>query len=116
MRTEELKNDWKKVVALFSQKFADGDELDLDAMLFLIGVQEVGIGYKRYKKDEKIDLIHVAICRLLMPYGYYEYSGIDDQGWPHYKTIETLPSLKPGEQSVLMKQAIVKYSKANNWI
>lgn len=116
MRTEELKNDWNKVVALFSQKFADGDELDLDAMLFLIGVQEVGIGYKRYKKDEKVDLIHVAICRLLVPYGYYEYVGIDDQGWPHYNALETLPSLKPGEQSVLMKQAIVKYSKENKWI
>ena len=116
MRTEKLRQEWDKVVELFSKKFADGAEMDIDAMLFLIGVQEVGSGYKRYKKDEKIDLMHVAICRLLVPYGYYEYMGIDDQGWPHYKPLELLPSLKPGEQSLLMKQAIVKYAKDNDWL
>ena len=53
--------------------------------------------------------MHIAICRLLEPFGYYEFEYFDDQGWPHYKTLEQLPPLKAGEQSVLMKEAIVQY-------
>ncbi len=33
----------------------------------------------------------------------------DEDGWPHYKVLEQLPPLKAGEQSVLMKEAIVQY-------
>ena len=34
---------------------------------------------------------------------------VDKEGWPHYKVKEELPPLKAGEQSVLMKEAIVNY-------
>ena len=61
------------------------------------------------KKDEKIELMHIAICRLLEPYGYYEFEFFDNDGWPHYKVKEELPPLKAGEQAVLMKEAIVNY-------
>jgi hypothetical protein len=33
----------------------------------------------------------------------------DEDGWPHYSVKEELPTLKSGEQSVLMKEAIVSY-------
>jgi hypothetical protein len=52
----------------------------------------------------------------LEPYGYYEFEYFDEDKWPHYKTIETLPSLKAGEQSVLMKEAIVNYFMENGYI
>ena len=55
--------------------------------------------------------MHIAICRLLEPYGYYEFDFFDEEGWPHFKSNETLPNLKAGEQTVLMKEAIVKYFK-----
>ena len=64
---------------------------------------------RNIKKDEKLDLMHIAICRLLEPFGYYEFDYFDDQGWPHYKILEQLPPLKAGEQSVLMKEALVQY-------
>ena len=53
--------------------------------------------------------MHIAICRLLEPFGYYEFDYFDDDGWPHYKILESLPPLKAGEQTVLMKQAIIQY-------
>ena len=53
--------------------------------------------------------MHIAICTLLAPYGYYEYEGLDKDGWPHWKVNEKLPSLKPGNQLQLMKQAVVDY-------
>jgi hypothetical protein len=44
-----------------------------------------------------------------MPYGYYELTGLDEEGWPHYRLKEKLPALKAGEQSVLIKEAIIRY-------
>ena len=116
MRDDLLKTRWTAVKELFSTRFADGDEMDLDGILFLIGIQEAGKGNKRYKKDEKIDVMHVAICTLLIPYGYYEFEGLDEQGWPHFRATATLPNLKPGEQAVLMKEAVVNYALENEWI
>ncbi len=113
---QNLKENWEQVVSIISEKFADGDRLDLDAIIYLIGVQELGVGAKKFKKDEKLNLMHIAICRLLEPYGYYEFDYFDDDGWPHYKTKEELPTLKPGEQSILMKESIVQYFKEKELI
>lgn len=108
-RDEQLKQRWDALVTILSDRFADGDRLDLDAIIYLIGVQELGKIKKKFKKDEKINLMHIAICRLLEPYGYYEFSFFDEDGWPHYTVKEQLPPLKAGEQAVLMKEAIVSY-------
>lgn len=108
-RDEELKNRWEAVVNLLSNRFADGQALDLDAVIYLVGVQELGQLHRKFKKDEKLNLMHIAICRLLEPFGYYTFDYFDDDGWPHYKILEQLPPLKAGEQSVLMKEAIVHY-------
>ena len=108
-RDQQLKERWDLVVKKLSHQFADGDVLDLDAIIYLIGVQELGQLNRRFKKDQKLDLMHIAICKLLSPYGYYELDFVDNEGWPHYKMLETLPHLKAGEQSILMKEAIVNY-------
>ncbi len=108
-RDKQLKKRWELVVQKLSNQFADGDTLDLDAIIYLIGVQELGQLQRTYKKDQKLDLMHIAICKLLAPYGYYELDFVDKDGWPHYKNLEPLPYLKAGEQSVLMKEAIVNY-------
>ncbi|WP_333693387.1 hypothetical protein [Flavobacterium sp.] len=115
-RDTQLKERWENVVNILSNQFADGDELDLDAIIYLIGVQELGKVKQTFKKDEKINLMHIAICRLLEPYGYYEFDFYDNDGWPHYKVKEELPPLKAGEQTVLMKEAIVHYFLDNELI
>ncbi len=112
MNREELKKEWDELVLSASKRFADGEEMDLDGILFLIGVQELGMSLRKFKKDEKLNLMHIAICTVLEPYGYYKFMGRDQDGWPHFEVIEKLPALKPGEQSVLMKEAVVKYFKA----
>jgi len=108
-RDEKLKSRWEQLVQILSQRFADGETLDLDGIIYLIGLQEYGKFKRKFKKDEKINLMHIAICRLLEPYGFYEFDFQDEDGWPHYKVKELLPPLKAGEQSVLMKEAIVNY-------
>lgn len=108
-RDIQLKERWDYLVEKLSEKFSDGDPLELDAIIYLVGVQELGQYHRKYKKDDKLDLMHIAICRLLEPYGFYEFSFFDEDGWPHYNVLEELPSLKAGEQTVLMKEAIVFY-------
>ena len=115
-RDEQLKERWEIVVEKLSAQFADGDELDLDAIIYLIGIQELGQIHRTFKKDQKLELMHIAICKLLEPYGFYEFDFVDDDGWPHYKVKEELPHLKAGEQSVLMKEAIVNYFVETNYI
>jgi hypothetical protein len=108
-RDIQLKERWEKVVEILSNQFAEGEQLDLDAIIYLIGVQELGKFKRVFAKDEKVNLMHIAICRLLEPYGYYEFDFVDKDGWPHYKVKEELPPLKAGEQTILMKDAIVNY-------
>ena len=108
-RDTQLKERWEQLVTILSDQFSQGEDLDLDAIIYLIGVQELGKAHREFKKDEKLNLMHIAICRLLEPYGFYEFEFFDEEGWPHYKVKEELPALKAGEQSVLMKEAIVNY-------
>jgi hypothetical protein len=115
-RDEELKARWQTLERKLSHQFADGDELQLDAIIYLVGVQELGQPHARLKKDDKVNLMHVAICTLLEPFGYYEFDFYDDDGWPHFKFLEPLPPLKAGEQTIIMKEAIVSYFVDKNYI
>ena len=110
-----LKDQWNYLTKELSQQFYDGDILNLDSIIYLIGVQELGQGKRVFKKDEKVNLMHIAICKLLEPYGYYEFDFFDKDGWPHYKLITDLPNLKHGEQTVLMKEAIIHYFEGLNF-
>lgn len=115
-RDFKLKERWEVLVLKLSDQFSDGDPLELDGIIYLIGVQEKGNYHRNYKKDDKINLMHIAICKLLEPYGYYEFEYFDEEGWPHYIVKENLPPLKAGEQSVLMKEAIVNYFLEREYI
>lgn len=106
-----LNQEWEKIVRNLSEKFSDGDPLQLDSIIYLIGIQELGKGPEDFSKDDKINLMHIAVCRLLEPQGYYQFDKLDNDGWPHYKLKKELPVLKPTEQENLMKEAIIRYFK-----
>ena len=108
-RDIQLKERWEQLVSLLSDQFSQGEDLDLDAIIFLIGVQELGKVHQTFKKDEKVNLMHIAICRLLAPYGFYEFDYVDQEGWPHYKLIENPPAESLQKQELLLKQHIIAY-------
>ena len=108
-RDQKLKERWEKLVAVLSDRFSDGEALDVEGILYLVGLQELGQVHRKMKKDDNVNLIHIGICAVLEPFGYYRFDYIDDEGWPHFELLEELPPLKPGEQSVLMKEALVSY-------
>ena len=115
-RDDQLKERWEFLVEKLSAQFSDGDPLEIDGIVYLVGVQELGNFHRKFKKDEKVNLMHIAICRLLEPYGYYDFDFFDDDGWPHYTMKDQLPPLKAGEQAVLMKEALVNYFLEKEYI
>ncbi len=109
-----MKSDWEILQAKLTERF--GTPMDFDAILFTIGLQELNKPFKKYKKDEKVDVMHVAICTLLEPFGFYEYKGIDEEGWPHWELKENLPHLEAKQQNKLIIDSIIDYFKKNDFI
>jgi len=100
---------WEEVENFFVVNFDTEKHPPIDTLLFLIGVQELGSGKQKYTKDDKVNLLHIAVCRLLEPFGYYKFSHYDDDSYPHFEELEQLPELNPNEQQILMKKAIIQY-------
>jgi hypothetical protein len=89
---------------------------DLNGVLFLIGVQELGRGNAYFSKEEKQDLMHIGICKVLSLSGYYEMAGHDKDGWPHWKMIKKLPHFDLLEQEKLLKMHVMEYfEKEYEW-
>ncbi len=109
-----MASDWDRLQKKLKERF-DG-EMDYDSILFLIGLQELGKPFKKYKKDEKLEVMHVAICSLLEPYGFYEFMGKDDDGWPHWKLKENLPFLDAKQQNKLIIDSMIDYFKKEEFI
>ena len=104
----ELERKWQKL-RLRLQSAIGRKPKDLNAVLFLIGVQELGKGAISFSKEQKQDLMHIAICRVLSTAGFYRLEGHDDDGWPHWKNIKPLPHFDLIEQEQLLKMQIVEY-------
>ncbi len=104
---------FQKLKSYLEKEFGEG--MDIQAILFLIGVNELGQGHKTFSKQEKTDLLHVAICTLLEPYGYYEFAGKDEDEWPHFNLLKELPPLNHQEQQHLIKEAMLDYFIANDY-
>ncbi|WP_425389676.1 hypothetical protein [Ekhidna sp.] len=106
----DLQKDWVKL--LYKLKELTGKRpADLNSVLFLIGLQELGMGAKSFSKEEKQDIMHIAICKVLSLAGYYELEGLDEDGWPHWKLIKKLPRFDLLEQEKLLKIQILEYFK-----
>jgi len=109
MEEWEVDFAYQRVRHLIKAKFGREGLPNMDAMLFLIGVQELGRWRQDFTKEQKQDLMHVAVCRLFAAEGHYEFIGRDDEGWPHYKLRSKIAPVDLGGQEVLLKQKIVAY-------
>lgn len=102
-----FEQQWRTLVNALEKRFGGG--MDVQDILYLVGVQELGQGFRTFKKHEKMDLMHVAVCTVLVPQGFYSFIGRDEEGWPHFEETSTLPQLEPKEQDALIRRAIVDY-------
>ena len=104
----EIERHWVKLMSILDDRINKRPK-DLNAVLFLIGVQELGRGAVNFTKEEKQDLMHIAICKVLSYAGFYELEGTDEEGWPHWKLIRELPHFDLLEQEKLLKMHIIEY-------
>lgn len=105
-----LNDTWKNLVR-FLQTNVGKKPADLNSVLFLIGVQELGKGNITFSKEEKQDLIHIAVCKVLSYGGFYELEGYDEAGWPHWKNVKKLPAVNIFSQESLLKHYVIIFFK-----
>lgn len=104
----ELERQWQRLLNRVEELLGKKPK-DLNGVLFLIGVQELGQGFQHFSKEEKQDLMHIAICKVLSLSGFYALEGTDQQGWPHWKLVKKLPHFDLLEQEKLLKMHIIDY-------
>ncbi|MBS1574598.1 MAG: hypothetical protein JST09_04780 [Bacteroidetes bacterium] len=104
---DDLQQRWWNLEASLVERF--GKKPDLETILFLIGIQETGFIKEKITKEQKQDLMHVAVCSLLAPSGYYELEGKDSDGWPHFKQLKPMPEMNMMEQENFLKDHILLY-------
>ena len=114
-RDLDLDRKWHQLLG-FVEKTIGKKPKDLNGLLFIIGMQELGLGAKRFSKEEKQDLLHIAICKVLSLSGYYVLEGLDKEGWPHWKMVKKLPHFDLLEQEKLLKMHVLEYfEKEYDW-
>jgi hypothetical protein len=104
---DDLQIRWLKLRIKLKETY--GIKPDMDGILFLIGVQELGTGKQEYTKEQKQDLMHIAVCTVLLPSGYYVMEGFDEEGWPHFKQLKALPEFTLFEQENFLKDHVLLY-------
>lgn len=111
--SDDLQTRWWKLEAKLLERF--GKKPDMEAVLFLIGMQETGFVQSKITKEQKQDLMHVAVCTLLSQSGYYLLEGKDEEGWPHFKQLKEIPSLHVAEQESFLKDHVLLYFEKNGF-
>ena len=110
---EEWKSDfeWLRVRHVVKDAMGKDKLPDLQSILFLIGIQELGRWdhEKTFSKEEKQDLMHIAVCTLLEEDGYYDFVGRDQDGWPHWKKGRSFTTAGVKNQEEILKQKVIKY-------
>lgn len=103
----QFEHRWWLLMTELRERF--GKKPDLNALLLLIGVQELGQGLGPFSKEQKQDLMHIATCRLFSISGYYELERVDEDGWPHYRLLNPVPFATLKEQERMLKWHILEY-------
>jgi hypothetical protein len=105
------KQKWLKLRLALKERF--GKVPDVNAVLLLIGVREVGKVQAKYEKEEKEELMHVGTCTVLSLKNYYTLTHWDDDGFPHFIEAEPLPKMDVKEQEHLLITSIIEYFERN---
>jgi hypothetical protein len=108
----EFEARWWQLMNEMRERF--GKKPDLNALLLLIGVQELGQGAGPFTKEQKQDLMHIATCKLFSFSGYYELERVDEEGWPHYRLVQPVPFASLKEQERMLKWHMLEYFDSFN--
>src|SRR5687767_3108204 len=111
---DDLQVRWWKLEEKLMHRFEK--KPDVESILFLIGIQELGDIRKKFSKEQKQDLMHIAICTVLSASGYYELSHVDEDGWPHFHQLRAMPNMNPIDQENFLKDHILLYFQQHEFM
>ena len=109
---DDLQTRWWALEAKMIERF--DKKPDMETILFLIGIQEFGGIKEKFTKEQKQDLMHVAVCSLLSASGYYELERKDEEGWLHFRQLKAMPDMDSREQENFLKDHILLYFQSHN--
>lgn len=115
MSEEYIEKKWEKIKKFFISNFDINESLELETILYLIGIRELGTGKLQFEKEDKIDLIYMATCKLLEPLGYFQFEKKDDFGWSYFKQLKKVDNLSEKQQYELLKKSSVMYFDKYVW-
>mgnify|MGYP006983098080 CR=1 FL=1 len=110
---DDIQQRWWDLEAKLVERF--GKKPDMESILFLIGIQESGQVKTKFSKEQKQDLMHVAVCTLLAQSGYFEKMGNDADGWPHFRQLKEVPTMSLPEQENFLKDHVLLYFQNNDF-
>jgi hypothetical protein len=103
----EHAQEWRVLLDYLEQKFAK--KPDMNGVLFLVGLNVLGLGPDDFTKEQKQDIMHIGICELLSFAEFYEFKGRDKQGWPHYSLLRSPQGMSLAEQEAVLRSCAVQY-------
>jgi len=110
---DDLQQRWWNLEGKLVERF--GKKPDMETILFLIGIQEFGDIKEKFTKEQKQDLMHIAVCSLLSQSGYYELEMVDEDGWPHFKQLKPMPDMNAFEQENFLKDHVLLYFETHEF-
>ena len=103
----KLEKKWRNLQNKLGENM--GEIPEINSILFVIGLQELNMKFDKLSKDQKIEVMHIGLCVVFTPHGYYKPIGRDQDGWIHFDAVKKFPKLNSDEQEEIIKEAIIEY-------
>lgn len=111
MEDWETDFEWLRIRHFLKDLMGQEKLPDLNNVLLLMGIRELGQTKEEWTKEEKRDLMNIAACALLEMEGYYQFHAFDEDGWPHFEMLKPFDIKGVGDQEAWMKDKIIRYFK-----
>ena len=84
-------------------------DIDLNGVLFLVGIRERGLTFQRFTKEEKMSLIHLGSCTLYLEMGLIEKRGTGADGWPIFVQKTLAPAIPEERKHKVLQDCALRY-------
>jgi hypothetical protein len=84
-------------------------DIDLNGVLFLVGIRERGLTFQHFTKEEKMSLINLGSCTLYLEMGLTERTGTDDEGWPVFRQKALAPVIPEERKNKILQDCALRY-------
>jgi len=101
--------NWKDLCETLNDLFEI--EVDLNGVLFLVGMRERGLSFQTFTKEEKLTLINLGSCTLYLEMGLVTRSGTDHQGWPVFHQNTLAPVISEERKLKTLQDCAIRYFK-----